>query len=143
MTPTSPFQRRDGWLHAEDVPLARIAEEVGTPVYVAAIDAAQNRLVLGAKDDVLQATAVVEDVIWNDGSGPSEPLAALTQIRYNHKAAQSVLTRAGPNRFTVEFDEPQFAVTPGQLAAFYNGDTVLGAGWIGGASGEKGLGSRR
>jgi tRNA-specific 2-thiouridylase len=53
------------------------------------------------------------------------------KIRNRHEAAAATLyPTAGPDRVEVRFDEPQRAVTPGQGAVFYDGDLVLGGGWI-------------
>ncbi len=62
---------------------------------------------------------------------PAEPLRAQVKIRNKHVAAQATLMPGqGDSRVEVRFDEPQRAVTPGQAAVFYDGDLVLGGGWI-------------
>ena len=103
---------------------------VGTPVYVIRIDPAENRIVVGPREDALTSTATVQDVTWIAGDPPAMPLRALTHIRYNHQVAPSTVAPRGSDTVEAAFDEPQFAVTPGQLAVFYDGETVLGAGWI-------------
>ena len=52
------------------------------------------------------------------------------KIRNKHVPAQATLVPAGNSRVEVRFDQPQRAVTPGQAAVFYDGDLVLGGGWI-------------
>jgi tRNA-specific 2-thiouridylase len=59
----------------------------------------------------------------------SGPRRAEVKIRNKHVAAPAMLNPAG-DRVEVVFDEPQRAVTPGQGAVFYDGDLVLGGGWI-------------
>jgi tRNA-specific 2-thiouridylase len=57
-------------------------------------------------------------------------LRASVRIRSGHAGAQATLTDHGDGRVEVEFDEPQRAITPGQAAVAYDGDLVLGGGWI-------------
>jgi tRNA-specific 2-thiouridylase len=52
------------------------------------------------------------------------------QIRYRHREAAASLTPIGADRVRVLFDEPQTAVAPGQAVVFYEGDVVVGGGWI-------------
>ena len=52
------------------------------------------------------------------------------RIRYNHNKAKAKVTKTGKDSVRVDFDEPQFAPTPGQAVVFYKGDVVLGGGWI-------------
>jgi tRNA-specific 2-thiouridylase len=102
----------------------------GSPLHVVAIDAARNRVVLGDRAEAMKSRMAVEGLSWTSGEGPRSPLRVATQIRYNHEAAASVLMIEEPGRAVVRFDVPQFAVTPGQAAVFYDGDCVLGGGWI-------------
>jgi tRNA-specific 2-thiouridylase len=61
----------------------------------------------------------------------SAPLHASVKIRNKHLAAPATIyPTADPRRAEVHFDEPQRAITPGQGAVFYDGDLVLGGGWI-------------
>jgi len=52
------------------------------------------------------------------------------KIRHKHQAAPAIIQSTGPDELLVTFDEPQRALTPGQAAVFYDGDTVVGGGWI-------------
>jgi tRNA-specific 2-thiouridylase len=52
------------------------------------------------------------------------------KIRHRHEPAWATLEPAGPDEVIATFDEPQRAVTPGQSAVFYDGDEVVGGGWI-------------
>ena len=60
----------------------------------------------------------------------SEPMRVTVKIRHKHLPAPAVIESAGPNEVLVTFDEPQRALTPGQAAVFYDGDVVVGGGWI-------------
>jgi tRNA-specific 2-thiouridylase len=61
---------------------------------------------------------------------PDEPLRASVRIRYRSNEAPATITPSEAGRVRVEFDEPQAAITPGQAAVFYDGDAVVGGGWI-------------
>jgi len=52
------------------------------------------------------------------------------KIRHRHEGAPAVLEKTGEDELLVTFDEPQRAVTPGQAAVFYDGEFVVGGGWI-------------
>lgn len=99
------------------------------PYYVIRIDAEQNRLVVGFKQDAFSDTSHVEDIQWIH-EPPPQPIRVMTRIRYRHKAAPSQLTPLGEHAARIRFETPQSAVTPGQAAVFYDGDEVLGMGWI-------------
>ncbi len=103
----------------------------GEPLYVIATESASQRVIVGGNDELLRARFSVGDVNWIsiDGSAPS--LRAQVKIRNKHEPAAATLSTGGErSRVEVAFDEPQRAVTPGQGAVFYDGDLVLGGGWI-------------
>lgn len=103
----------------------------GEPLYVIATDPASQRVVVGGNDELLRKRFFVREVNWISIAGVDEPVRAHVRIRNKHAAAPATLRAAGsPSRVEVEFDEPQRAVTPGQGAVFYDGDLVLGGGWI-------------
>ena len=103
---------------------------VGKPLYVVAIDQPRNRLVVGSRDDLLRDELVAERVNWVSAAPPREPLRAQAKIRSRHEPAAAWVRPLAEGAVTVRFDEPQSAVTPGQAVVFYDGDTVLGGGWI-------------
>lgn len=119
---------------------------LGEPIYVVAIDHSQNRLIVGNRAACAAPVALVGHVRWQGGEPPElrtpAGLRCGVQIRYNHGAGQATvrpLDPAGagddPTALRVCFDEPEFAVAPGQLAVCYADDRVLGAGWINGSEG--------
>ena len=57
-------------------------------------------------------------------------MKCLAKIRYNHTPQPATLTVTGEDEFELRFDEPQTAITPGQAVVLYDGDVVLGGGWI-------------
>jgi len=103
---------------------------VGRPVYVASLDAERNVVVVGDRAAVMRREMRVADVLWINGTPAKVNFRALCQIRYNHQGAECDVALQPGGGVRVVFEEPQFAITPGQLAAFYEGDGVIGAGWI-------------
>jgi tRNA-specific 2-thiouridylase len=102
------------------------------PLYVISTDPQTQRVVVGNNDDLLCGRFVVRRVNWISIAGVVEPVRAQVKIRNKHAAADATLqATADPATVDVVFDEPQRAVTPGQGAVFYDGDLVLGGGWIG------------
>jgi tRNA-specific 2-thiouridylase len=99
------------------------------PYYVVRMDVKGNRLVVGFKSDLFFAHCRVNEVNWISEM-PEQPMRVHTRIRYRHRAAISTVTPVGANGADVLFDQPQMAVTPGQGAVFYQGENVLGSGWI-------------
>ena len=96
------------------------------PRYVIDIDAETNRVIVGDADDLLVDEFEVERVNWlgrNLGD-------ATVKIRYNHPGTSAMVHPLDGNRCRVRLSEPQRAVTPGQAAVFYDGNIVLGGGWI-------------
>ena len=102
----------------------------GEPMFVLRIDAERNEVVLGRNDALFTRDAVLSDVNWISGEAPAEPVRCAVKIRYKAPEAPAVLTPLPKGGATVLFDEPQRAVTPGQAAVFYDGDAVLGGGFI-------------
>jgi tRNA-specific 2-thiouridylase len=100
------------------------------PYYVLRLDTPKNTLVIGTKEELATAECIVSHVNWISIDPPKTPLYAKTRIRYRHKEVVSVLTPVGPHEVRVSFATPQHAVTPGQAAVFYQGNRVIGGGWI-------------
>ena len=101
----------------------------GQPLYVTRIDVPRNRVVVGSNEDLLKRTCTVREVNWIRPVGEDEGITARVRIRNRHAAAPAHVTRRRGGA-TVQFDEAQRAITPGQAAVFYDGDEVLGGGWI-------------
>jgi tRNA-specific 2-thiouridylase len=59
-----------------------------------------------------------------------EPMRVTVKIRHRHEGALAVLEKVGDDEVLVTFDQAQRAITPGQAAVFYDGDIVVGGGWI-------------
>jgi tRNA-specific 2-thiouridylase len=103
----------------------------GEPLYVIATEPASQRVVVGRNDDLLRAELTAKDVNWIAFARLETPVRARVKIRNKHDAAWATLNPLDdPSRVEVRFDEAQRAVTPGQAAVMYDGDLVLGGGWI-------------
>ncbi len=102
----------------------------GKPLYVLSIDPEKNRVVVGEDDSLRTATFEIEDVNWVSREEPSAPVRAFVKIRHKHEPAPATVEALAVNRARITFDSPQRAITPGQAAVFYDGEVVLGGGWI-------------
>ncbi len=101
----------------------------GEPLYVISTDAQSQRVTVGSNDDLLKGRFLVKDINWISIAGLDGPRLAQVKIRNKHAGSAATLRPAG-DAVEVTFDQPQRAVTPGQGAVFYDGDLVLGGGWI-------------
>ncbi|MDD4879196.1 MAG: tRNA 2-thiouridine(34) synthase MnmA [Candidatus Omnitrophica bacterium] len=102
----------------------------GKPIYVVKIDAENNEIILGDAGEVKGRELTASGVSWMAIEMPDSGIRAEAKIRYNHpKAACEVIPVSG-ERVKAVFDEPQYAVTPGQAFVFYDGEKILGGGWI-------------
>jgi len=101
-------------------------------LYVTEVDAGRNRVVVGGLEELFCAGAEIDGVSWVSGRPPPSPARALVQVRYRHAGAYARLEIQANGELRAHFDEPVRAVAPGQAAVFYNGDAVLGGGWIAG-----------
>jgi tRNA-specific 2-thiouridylase len=99
-------------------------------LYVVNIDDRSNRVVVGGENDLLRDRCVVARARWIPFERPGGELRASVRIRSTHPGAPARIRDLGGRRAEIRFDEPQSAVTPGQAAVAYDGDLVLGGGWI-------------
>jgi len=103
----------------------------GEPLYVIATEPESRRVIVGRGTDLQTATFTARDVNWISIPAIAAPRRAQVRIRNRHVPADATLYPVGDDtRVEVRFDVPQRAVTPGQGAVFYDGDLVLGGGWI-------------
>jgi tRNA-specific 2-thiouridylase len=107
------------------------------PRYVVDLDPETNRVIVGSAEDLLVEEFEVDRVNWSPSRtgvstrGAWAPQIDVTvKIRYNHPGTCATVTPLENQRAHVRLREPQKAVTPGQAAVFYDGDVVLGGGWI-------------
>jgi tRNA-specific 2-thiouridylase len=104
---------------------------IGRPAYVTKLDVESNVVTLGSREDLLSSGLLASEVNWlTDPPAVGESQRAATKIRHTHTAAPGSITRLPTGEVEARFEKPQSAVTPGQAAVFYDGDIVLGGGWI-------------
>jgi len=102
----------------------------GRPIYVAALDRAANRLVVGEDAELRGAVCELRDVNWIPFGVPENPVVAEVRVRNRHEPAAAQIIPLSASTARITFREPQRAITPGQAAVFYSGERVLGGGWI-------------
>ena len=100
------------------------------PLYVVQIERAKNQIIVGEANELEAIEFIASGVNWVAFDEPTVPVRAEVKIRYRHDPAMATLTALPDSRAMIRFDEPQRAITPGQATIFYNGDEVVGGGWI-------------
>lgn len=101
-------------------------------LYVVRLEPESNTVVVGDEDELALDAIGVDRVNWiaMEGLAPGESVRATVKVRYRHDGAAATLTGRQDGGVEVRFDEPIKAASPGQCAVFYEGDEVLGGGWI-------------
>jgi tRNA-uridine 2-sulfurtransferase len=100
------------------------------PLYVSEIDTEKNRIIVSDQVDIMSKGLIAKEINLIPVDELDNPVRVDVKIRVQHKGAPALLSDIGDGRAEVIFNEPQLAVTPGQSAVFYDGDTVLGGGII-------------
>jgi len=103
---------------------------MGHPVYVTKIDPASNRVTLGSPQELRKSSLRARQINILETRLMPGPIPCQARIRYNHEPQPAVAQVTGEDELSVRFDEPQSAITPGQAVVLYDGDIVLGGGWI-------------
>jgi len=102
----------------------------GKPLYVIGIDRSANALIVGEEQEIYKEAFVVNSLNWMIPRNEQAPSSAQVKIRYNHPGSEAVISPEEKGEVEVRFKAPQKAITPGQAAVFYDGETVIGGGWI-------------
>ena len=100
------------------------------PYYVKEIRASENQIVVGRREDLHSKTVNAKQFQWIQYPPEKNCIEVLAQIRYRHRAAPGLLEILSPSQVRLTFRDPQWAVTPGQSLVCYQGDQVLGGGFI-------------
>lgn len=102
----------------------------GSPLYVIQLKGDSHQVVVGPGEELLSRTLKAKRLNWISIPDLTEPMRITAKIRHRHEAAPAIVECAGDDQALVTFDQPQRAITPGQAVVFYQGDIVVGGGWI-------------
>jgi tRNA-specific 2-thiouridylase len=102
----------------------------GSPLYVLEIRGEDRQVVVGSGDELYSRALRAKRLNWIAIDDLRESMRVQAKIRHRHEAASAVLEKSTDDEVLATFDEPQRAVTPGQAVVFYDGDVVVGGGWI-------------
>lgn len=102
----------------------------GEPRYVVGTDKETNRVTIGPRRSLERDRFAISEMNWLVPEAPALPLETAVQIRYRGKPTDCTVTEGRDGRLDVRLHEPRFAIAAGQVAVLYDGDRVLGGGWI-------------
>lgn len=102
---------------------------IGKRQYVIGIDPEKNEIVLGSDEALLEKAMLVKRIKWTGAAG-KDVRSAEVKIRSTDSGSSAKLIAEGEDALKIVFDEPVRGIAPGQAAVFYDGDEVLGGGWI-------------
>ena len=102
----------------------------GSPLYVIQINGDTRQVIVGSSDELYSRTLRTRRVNLISIQNLLEPMRVSVKIRHGHEPAPAVMEKTDSDEVLVTFDHPQRAITPGQAAVFYDGDVVVGGGWI-------------
>jgi len=102
----------------------------GSPLYVIQISGADKQVTVGGDEHLYSRTLRARRTNLISVYDLHESMPVKVKIRHRHEPAPATIERSGEDEILVTFDEPQRAITPGQAAVFYDGDVVVGGGWI-------------
>ena len=100
------------------------------PLYVLGIDADAGAVMVGPRTALERVRLTASGVNWIGIAAPARRVRVTAQIRHRHKPAPGVVCALPDGRAEMIFDDPQAAITPGQAVVFYDGEAVVGGGWI-------------
>jgi tRNA-uridine 2-sulfurtransferase len=121
---------RHGGIHGVTVGQRRgLGISAPEPLYVVDIEDESKRVVVGTKSELASQGLVARSVNWLEAPGADE-IAAAVQIRYRAPAVACTIRQLDEQACEIRFAQPVTAVTPGQAAVFYQGDRLIGGGWI-------------
>ena len=105
---------------------------MGEPYFVVRIEPASRRVVIGKKEELARSELTGRQCNWltDNTPAPGESFRCTAKIRYNSQRHPAVAEILLGNRLRVTFDEPRYGVAPGQAVVCFEGDRVLGGGWI-------------
>lgn len=103
----------------------------GDPLYVVKIDAKNNKVIVGAESDLDCYSFNIKEINWlGDSNLSQDEIAVFVKMRSNQTAVAAKIVSTSNNKVQVKLANPQRAIAPGQACVFYDGERVLGGGWI-------------
>jgi tRNA-uridine 2-sulfurtransferase len=102
----------------------------GSPLYVIQIKGETRQVVVGGSEELFSRTLHAKRVNLISAADLSSSMRVGVKIRHRHAPAPATIEKLRDDEVLATFDQPQRAVTPGQAAVFYDGDVVVGGGWI-------------
>jgi len=102
----------------------------GSPLYVLEIRGDKRQVVVGSNQELYTDALRARGLNWIAVDGLDGAMRIQAKIRHRHEAADATITATGDHDVMVRFAAPQRAVTPGQAVVFYDGEVVVGGGWI-------------
>ncbi|MBV9623749.1 MAG: tRNA 2-thiouridine(34) synthase MnmA [Acidobacteria bacterium] len=102
----------------------------GSPLYVIKINGETRQVVVGPENKLYSGRLVARRVNLIAVEDLDCPMRVGVKIRHRHEPAPATIEKIAKDEVLVCFDDPQRAVTPGQAAVFYDGEVVVGGGWI-------------
>ncbi|MDF7822441.1 tRNA 2-thiouridine(34) synthase MnmA [Pontiellaceae bacterium B12227] len=103
---------------------------LGERMYVKQLDTENNVVIVAPRPGVMKSECTLDDIHWISGSAPEGALFCEVRPRYRSIGALASVNVSNDGKANVTFEDPQFALTPGQAAVFYKDGEVLGGGWI-------------
>jgi tRNA-specific 2-thiouridylase len=103
---------------------------LGRPAYVVTLEGSTNTVIVGDEKDLLLSEFYIKNTHWISSSLPKKAISCAVKIRSMHEGVNVLVTLLEKERSHIQLLEPEKAVTPGQAAVFYEGDKVLGGGFI-------------
>jgi len=102
----------------------------GSPLYVIQISGADKQVIVGGQEHLYSQTLRARRVNLIALDDLRQPMRVSVKIRHRHEPAPAVIEKTADDEILATFDQPQRAITPGQAAVFYDGNVVVGGGWI-------------
>jgi tRNA-specific 2-thiouridylase len=122
--------RHDGIHHFTVGQRKGLGIALAEPTYVLELRPSEKKVVVGPRRELEQTMLSASQVNWISGIAPEGSMRVTAQIRHRHQPAPATVKAREDGRASLEFDTPQIAIAPGQAVVFYDGDRVVGGGWI-------------
>jgi tRNA-specific 2-thiouridylase len=122
--------KHEGFFHYTVGQRKKIGVPSRQPYYVLSVDPKNNRVMVGFRERLLSREVMARSTHWISGNAPETGTRVSAMVRYNQEPALGDVSDVSKDSITVLFDEKQFAPAPGQGLVLYNGERVLGGGFI-------------